>query len=799
MLGQKFGHYLIEQKLGEGGMGVVYRARDEKLQREVALKFLETLPTGSSASHERVLQEARAISALNHPNICTVYEVGEIDGKPYIAMEFIEGRPLSLEIMSGGMALEQVERHGMQLADALGHAHSRGIVHRDLKSANVLVTPQGRLKVLDFGISRRLEPGSLPNDTTKFDKSWDSQHTFTGTLPYVAPELLRGEEGDARSDIWSLGVLLYEMASGHRPFRGGTAFELSAAILRERAPLITPPLPPILQSVIDRCLDKDPGQRYQSAGEVRAALEAASTGSRSNEYFRVLSQREGRNHRSHLVRNLILLVLLLVGIAEVGHWYYVKWAAKNRKVMVGAIQSIAVLPLENLSGDSSQDYFADGMTDALITELSQIKKLRVISRTSVMQYKHTRKPLQEIGQELNVDAVVEGTVVRSGERVRISAKLFQTNVEGALWADNFERKVTDVIALQSDVATAIARGIQVELSQPEASELARSRTVVPEAYEAYLKGRYEESKRTAEGFRAALTFFQTATIKDPTFAAAYAGLAVTYMNLGNYQLSPPRVVMPQALRAAQKSLELDDRLAEGHAALATIRFYSLERNGIEEEYRKAIALNPGYAQGLHWYGLFLAARGRRQESLTEIKLAHEIDPRSLIINANVGWCYYLAGEYDKAVEAAKETLRLDPSFGVGYGYLAQAYVEKGQYTEAIEAARNFVSLEPGDASRHGELAAIYGRAGKKKEAEEIIASLTKQAATQYISAYDWAMAYSGLGNKQQTLEWLKKAYEEKNGRLVNLGPHPQFAFLRKEPEFQKLIGHWQLAQGEVGN
>ena len=798
MIGQKFGHYLIEQKLGEGGMGVVYRAQDEKLQRDVALKFLEALPTGSSASHERVLQEARAISALNHPNICTVYEVGEIDSKPYIAMEFIEGRPLSLEITSGGMALEQVERYGMQLADALGHAHSRGIVHRDLKSANVLVTPQGRLKVLDFGISRRLQPGSGPDDTTRFDASWESQHTFTGTLPYVAPEVLRGEEGDVRSDIWSLGVLLYEMAAGRRPFRGGTAFELSAAILRERAPLITPPLPPILQSVIDRCLDKDPAQRYQSAGEVRAALEAAETSSRSHEYFDVMTKR-GENQHPHMVRNLVLLVLLLVGAAEFAHWYYGRWAAKNRQVMVGAIQSIAVLPLENLSGDPTQDYFADGMTDALITELSQIKKLRVISRTSVMQYKHTQKSLQEIAQELNVDAVVEGTVVRSGDRVRVSAKLFQTNVEGALWADNFERKVTDVLALQSDVATAIARGIQVELSQPEASKLARSRTVVPEAYEAYLKGRYEESKRTAEGFHAALSFFQTATEKDPTFAEAYAGLAITYMNLANYQLSPPAVVMPQALQAAQKSLELDDRLAEAHAALATLRFYSLERTGIEREYLKAIALNPGYAQGLHWYALYLAARGRKEESITEINLAHEIDPRSLIINANVGWCYYLAGEYDKAVEAAKETLRMDPSFGIAYGYLGQAYVEKGQYSEAIGAARNFVSLEPGDASRRGELAAIYGRAGKRKEAEEIIASLTKQAATQYISAYDWAMAYSGSGNKQQTLEWLKKAYEERNGRLVNLGPHPQFAFLRKEAEFQKLIAQWQPAQGEAGN
>jgi len=799
MIGQNFGHYLIEQKLGEGGMGVVYRARDEKLQRDVALKFLEALPTGSSASHERVLQEARAISALNHPNICTVYEVGEIDGKPYIAMEFVEGHPLSLEIPSNGMPLEQVERYGMQLADALGHAHSRGIVHRDLKSANVMVMPQGRLKVLDFGISRRIEPGKGGDGTTRFDQSWESQHTFTGTLPYVAPEILKGEDGDARSDIWSLGVLLYEMASGRRPFRGNTAFELSAAILRERTPMITPPLPPILQAVIDRCLEKDAGQRYQSAGEVRAALEAATTSSRSHEYFSVLAAREGQAQRAHLTRILALFALVVLAAGGLGYWYYGKARAKAKKVMVGAIQSIAVLPLENLSGDPSQDYFADGMTDALITELSQIKKLRVISRTSVMQFKHTQKSLQEIAQELNVDAVVEGTVVRSGDRVRISAKLFQANVEGALWADNFERKFTDVLALQSDVATAIARGIQVELSQPEASELARSRTVIPDAYEAYLKGRYESSKRTPDGFRAALSFFRTATEKDPTFAAAYAGLAVTYMNLSNYQLSPSAEVMPQALQEAEKSLQLDDRLAEAHAALAAIRFYGLERTGIESEFLKAIALNPGYAQGLHWYALFLAAEGRREESITEIKLAREIDPRSLIINANVGWCYYLAGDYDKALEAEKETLKLDPSFGIAYGYLSQAYTEKGLYNEAIDAGRNFVSLAPGDASRRAELAAAYGRAGRKKEAEEILASFSAATNGPYISAYDWAMAYSGLGNKPATIGWLQKAYEERNGRLANLAAHPQFAFLRKEPAFQELIAHWRVVQSETGN
>src|ERR1700690_666888 len=405
MLGQRIGHYVIEQKLGEGGMGVVYRARDEKLQRDVALKFLGTLPTGSSASHERVLQEARAISALNHPNICTIYEVGETEGKPYIAMEYVEGRSLSMEIPSIGLSLDQVERYGMQLADALAHAHGRGIIHRDLKSANVIVTPSGRLKVLDFGISRRVEPGHSGDETTRFDQSWESQHTFSGTLPYIAPEVLKGQEADARSDIWSLGVLLYEMAAGRRPFRGATAYELSAAILREKQSVITPALPPVLESVVDRCLDKDPGQRYQSAGEVRAALETASTASRTYEYVD-----SGEERPALFTRRNIVVSCMIVGLAlGLGFWLNRKKAWRPATAVPGAIQSIAVLPLENLSGDTTQDYFADGMTDALITQLSQIRKLRVISRTSVMQYKHTQKPMDQISQELNVDAVVEGS------------------------------------------------------------------------------------------------------------------------------------------------------------------------------------------------------------------------------------------------------------------------------------------------------------------------------------------------------------------------------------------------------
>jgi eukaryotic-like serine/threonine-protein kinase len=787
MLGQRLSQYLIEQKLGEGGMGVVYRARDERLQREVALKFLDTLPTSTSASHERALQEARAISALNHPNICTVYEVGEVDGRPFIAMEYVEGRPLSLEIPSTGLSLDQVERYGLQLADALSHAHSRGVIHRDLKAANVMVTPSGRLKVLDFGISQRFEPGRIGDGTTILDQSWESQHTFTGTLPYIAPEILKGQEADVRSDIWSLGVLLYEMAAGQRPFRGATAFELSAAILHERPPEISPPLPPVLRSVIDKSLDKEPGQRYQSAGEVRVGLEAASTASRTHDF--TPGQANPRERASWFsARNLVVLVLL--GALLGGTLYLLngrRTRSRSAMPLPAAIQSIAVLPLENLSGDPNQEYFADGMTDALITELSQIRKLRVISRTSVMQYRHTQKSLDQIAQELNVDAIVEGSVVRAGERVRISAKLFQTNIEGALWAGNFERNFTDVLALQSDVATAIARGIQVELSSTEQSQLARSRSVVPEAYEAYLRGKNALEMRTPEAFQDAANYFQQAIMKDETFAAAYAALADTFLDMCNYQMAPAEMLIPKAKQAAEKALQLDDRLAPAHTSLAAIRFYHLESGEIEGEFQRAIALDPGYAQGIHWYALYLAATGRKEDSIREIKLARAIDPKSLIINANVGFLYYLAGDYNRAEEAEKNTIQIDPSFVTAHGYLGQVYVEKKQYAEAIDEFRTAASLSPGDMAGQADLAHAYAISGKMPDAEEILREMQNAEGKRYVSTYDFAVVYAGMRDVNKTLEWLEKGYVERNGRLVNLRVHPQFAFLRKEPRFQNIL------------
>jgi len=402
-----------------------------------------------------------------------------------------------------------------------------------------------------------------------------------------------------------------------------------------------------------------------------------------------------------------------------------------------------------------------------------------------MQYKRTQRPLDQIAQDLNVDAIVEGSVFRAGNKVRITATLFQTNIEGALWAENFERDFSDVLALQSDVATAIARGIQVELSGTEQSLLTRSRSVIPEAYEAYLKGKYDLDKRTPESFRDAAAYFQKAIEKDRTFAAAYAGLADTYiLMVTNDVVSDPTLVQ-RAKEAADKALELDDRLAQAHTSRAAIRFWSLEEEGIEAEFQKAIALDPSYAQGLHWYALYLAAAGRKEDAIREIKVAREIDPKSLVIAANLGFIYYLAGDFNRAEEAVKNAIQMDPSFAAAYTYLGQIYLEKKQYKEAIEQFQTALALSPGDNEPLEYLAYAQGVSGNKKEAEEILKDLQKRK--NGLASYDYAVVYAGLRDNERTLQWLEKAFVEKSGRLVNLRVHPQFSFLRGEPRFKNIV------------
>ncbi len=792
MIGRSVSHYNIVEKVGEGGMGVVYRAHDDRLNRDVALKFLPAELLNNEAARSQLLREARTASALNHPNICTIYDVGEADGQNYIVMEFVTGRPLSEQIPETGLPVETVIRYGEQVADALAHAHDHSVVHRDLKSPNVIIMPGGRVKVLDFGLAKHMTPGEI-SAQTKSLSTLTQEGAIVGTMHYMAPELFRGEPADERSDIWALGVLLYEMANGKRPFRGRTSYELSSMILHDAPPPLRENVPFGLRSVIDHCLAKEPEQRYQHASEVRAALEALRTNSAviSGGAIPIPGASPAAGFRWGL---LILPAVLVLALAAILGW---KFAGRKQHVaMVGGsskIQSLAVLPLENLSGDPKQDYFADGMGDALITDLSQIKELRVISRTSVMQYKDKHESPAQIATELGVDALVEGSVARSGDHVRISAELVEPQTGQNLWANSYDREVTDILALQSDVARDIVDQIKIQLTPPEQQRLRKTRTVVPEAYDAYLQGNYNAAKRTGESLNQAVTDYRRAIQLDPTYAPAYASLAGTLALLTDYEDIPSSRVLPEAEAAAEKALQLDDSLASAHAALGLIRYTRLELPGILSEYQRAIELNPSDANAHQWYALALAELGKSDQAISQILLAQRLDPHSLIINANVAWCYYMAGKYDQSIEQSRKTLEMDPNFAVAHEYLGQAYLEKGEYAESIEQLRRALASSPEDTSLKAELANAYASAGETKEAQALLRELLAQSARSHVSPYNFALIYTGLGDKDEAFRWLNKAYDERAFRLVNLSVHPRFASLRSDPRFKTLIARIGIA------
>jgi TolB-like protein/Flp pilus assembly protein TadD/tRNA A-37 threonylcarbamoyl transferase component Bud32 len=778
-------HYRIIEKIGEGGMGVVYRARDERLNRDVALKFLPSELDKDAAARSLLVREARTASALNHPNICTIHDVGEEDGRTYIVMEFVGGRPLEEIAREGPMPTEAIVRYGEQIADALAHAHQHGVVHRDLKSANILVSPEGRIKILDFGLARHLEADEVGGKTLSLIPS--NQRGVVGTLHYIAPEVFRGELADARSDIWALGVILYEMAAGRRPFRGKTAYELSALILNESPPPLPANVAPALTAVINRCLIKDPGRRYPNAGEVRAALEAVAT--QSSPAIQVIEPPRAAAGAQPQNRIALIAILAVVAASIIGAVYWKKRSggAAPPAGVSGAIQSLAVLPLENLSGDPKQDYFADGMSDALITDLSQIRGLRVISRGSVMQYKGKHVPVSEIAKELNVDAVVEGTVLRSEDRVRISAELVRGQTQQNLWAQSYERAFQDVLSLQNDIARDIVKEIQMQITQQERARLSATRAVIPAAYDAYLEGRYQAGRRTGDALTQAVADYRRAIQLDPSYAPAFAGLATSLALSAEYKGVPPAQLLSEAETAAKTAVRLDDGLAEAHEALGYIRYSSARWPGVISEYERAIELNPGEANAHHWYALALSESGKPEQGIVEIKLAQELDPRSRIIKANVAWCLYLAGKYDDAIEQARKAIAIDPSFAVAHGYLGQAYLEKGKYEDAFMELQKAISLSGGETSYKAELANAYALAGRGEDARAALDDLQRLSKTRYISPYYFALIYTGLGEKDAAFEQLNKACEARAVGVMSLSVHPRFASLRSDPRFKELL------------
>jgi serine/threonine-protein kinase len=750
MIGETLSHYRIHAKLGEGGMGVVYRAQDDRLGREVALKVLPPGALADQTAQARLLREARAASALNHPNICTIYDIGEAGGRFFIAMEYIHGQPLSALVATGALPLEMVVRYGAQIADALAHAHERGIVHRDLKSSNVVITPEGRAKVLDFGLAKRLAGPELDQTTRSMDPLTQAG-TVVGTLHYMAPELLRGAQADARSDIWALGVVLYELASGKLPFTGTTGYELSSAILRDPPAPLPARAPAGLRTSVQTCLAKEPGQRYQRAGEVRAALEALSLG-------------------------------LAVTPAPPARRPVTAAAPKVRR---GQIRSLAVLPLTNLSSDPAQEYLAEGLTEVLLTDLAQISALRVISRTSSGQYKGVRKPLPEIARELNVDAIVEGSVQRSGDRVRITAQLIEAPTDRHLWAKSYERDLGDLLALESEVAQAIAGEIRIKLTPRERVRLARVRPVHREAHEVYLKEIYHFDRLDLP---TGMNYFQQAIKLDPDYAPAYGRLARGYYYYGFFGVLPPKEAFSKLKETAATALQKDNALAEayGYRALAHL-YYDWDWAEADRGLRRALELKPSHAELSHAYGHYLMVMGRTEEGLAECKRAVELDPVGVILTACLGWHCLFSREYDEAVEPLLKALRMDPNLHWTHVILGWTYEQKGMFEQAITEYRDAISFSGGLVIAVAALGHALAVSGKRSEAHQVLAQLAERAQQSYVSAYDVATIYTGLGDREKAFEWLQKAYEEHSSFLIHIPWDPRFDTLHADPRYHDLL------------
>jgi serine/threonine-protein kinase len=784
---ERLGHYRLLERIGAGGMGEVYRARDERLDREVAIKILPPDVRDDLRARDRLLEEARSASQLNHSHICTIYEVNQEDSIAFIAMEYVAGRPLSAIIPPESLPTEEVVRYGTQIADALAHAHQRQIVHRDLKPANVTVTPDGVAKVLDFGLAVRLRSEELEAVTLSQLNLGDSE-PLAGTLPYMAPEQLRGDPVDARCDIWALGVLLYEMASGHRPFLGRSGFTVTSAILRDPPPPLPDYVPAGLTAVIRKCMSKDPAARYQSAGEVRSALETLESTAVSRP--RLPATRASAGPRRALftwvtvglaVSLAVLFTLNIKGLRE--------RIVHPRTAPV--IRSLAVLPLANLSGDPSQDFFADGMTAELIREVSKIKQLRVVSRTSVMSYKGTHTPLPQIARELGVNALLEGSVGRSGNHVRIAVGLYDGASERELWSGTFDRDLNDVLSLEDEVAHAMALQIRLKL----ASSPGARASVNPQAYDLYLKGRYALDQDSANDLNLAFVYFRQGIEKDPQYAPLYAGLADAYGLLPFYTDTRPSEAFPKAKEAAAKALQLEPTLAEAHASMAyVLNYYDWDRPGAEREFKRSLELDPNDAAAHHAYGRFLASMGRVDEARAELGRAQELDPLSLGIQSNVGMVSYFARQYEDALRQLQKVLELDPKFPVPYWGIGMCYEQLKKYPEALAQFQRGIELSGRGANGIASLAHAHGLAGQPAEAQKILVELTSRSKTKYVSSYQFAVIHLGLGHNERAIVALEEAYDERSMLLGYLKMDPRFDPLRSDPRFQSLLSRIHIPE-----
>ncbi len=786
--GLQIGPYRVVAWLGGGGMGEVYQARDPRLERDVALKFLPADSSGDPKALERFKREARAASALNHPHICTLYDIGEHEGRPFLVLELLEGESLKERLAAGALPPAEVLALAIQISDALEEAHSKGIVHRDIKPANVCITRRGEAKILDFGVAKLLgerrvperEPGATAQAVPAGPETITMHGIAMGTVAYMSPEQARREEVDARTDLFSFGATLYQMATGRLPFQEASAELTLEAILRKQ-PLkpreSNPRLPPELERIILKALEKDRALRYQSASEMKAELDRLK---RASEPARKPARRW----------------MLAAAVVAIAIPLYLLRRQGAPAEAPSTVRSVAVLPLANASGDPQQEYLADGLTDALTGSLGRISALRVISRASAMQYKATKKPLSEIAQELKVDAVLRGSVARFGYRVRVSVQLIHIPGNRQLWAETYERDLSDVPTWQSEVVSAVVREVKLKVTPAEAARLAGARPVNRDAFEDYLRGRHWLSKRTEEAIRKAIDHFRRAIDEDPAYAPAYAGLADCYNQLGTVLIGsqPPSQTRPLAVAAAAKALEIDSELAEAHAALGFAKLYDWNWSGAEQSLRRAIELNPSYAPVRIWHASYLICTGRTEEAIREAGRARELDPLSPIVTTQVGWILHHARRYDEAIQHYLRVLETDPNFLWALWQLGQAYTYMSRFDEAIRTLEKAAALSGRSPAVLGMLAYAYGSARRSAEARKLVTELTELSQRRYVPPASVAWAYFGVGDSDQGFAWLEKAYQERSNALAYLPASPVLDLVHSDPRYQSLLRRIGLAE-----